>query len=307
MPGNVSSEEGEPGMSSSEVTIAEMMRPQATPLATLGSGILDTLRIPCPIIRADYSWGHMGGCIDNYSHFFFGRGPIGTTCGETSIFSKTAFFQDSMVREMNDFITRNKEKPFFIYWALNSPHYPLQGDAKWREYYKDLPSPRSKYNAFVSTLDDRIGQMLNHLEAMGLSENTLVIFQSDHGHSTEERTFNGGGSAGIYRGAKGAFSKAEYASLPSYPCPASFQKTKFVTNSPPAWIGCRLSPISAGSSYPIGIWMVDPSKDVILSASAPSPHETFYWHLGGQESRWVVAKAIGNCWEIPKTAPTRLL
>ena len=108
-----------------------------------------------------------------------------------------------MVREMNDFITRNKKKPFFIYWALNSPHYPLQGDAKWREYYKDLPSPRGKYNAFVSTLDERIGQMLEHLEAMGLTDNTLVIFQSDHGHSTEERTFNGGGSAGIYRGAKG--------------------------------------------------------------------------------------------------------
>ncbi|MCH2615027.1 MAG: sulfatase-like hydrolase/transferase, partial [Opitutales bacterium] len=38
---------------------------------------------------------------------------------------------------------------------------------------------------------------------MGLTEQTLVLFQSDHGHSTEERTFHGGGSAGIYRGAKG--------------------------------------------------------------------------------------------------------
>ncbi|HID66687.1 MAG TPA: ABC transporter substrate-binding protein, partial [Roseibacterium sp.] len=33
-------------------------------------------------------------------------------------------------------------------------------------------------------------------------ENTIVVFQSDHGHSTEERTFFGGGNAGPYRGAK---------------------------------------------------------------------------------------------------------
>ena len=106
-----------------------------------------------------------------------------------------------MVREMNDFITRNKEKGWFIYWALNSPHYPLQGDAKWREYYKDLPSPRGKYNAFVSTLDERIGQMLNHLDTMGLTDKTMVIFQSDHGHSTEERLWRR--VRRHYRGAKG--------------------------------------------------------------------------------------------------------
>ena len=35
-----------------------------------------------------------------------------------------------------------------------------------------------------------------------LRERTIVIVQSDHGHSTEERAFFGGGSAGIYRGAK---------------------------------------------------------------------------------------------------------
>ena len=32
----------------------------------------------------DYSFGHMGGCIDNYSHFFYWQGPNGTTSGVTA-------------------------------------------------------------------------------------------------------------------------------------------------------------------------------------------------------------------------------
>ena len=58
------------------------------------------------------------------------------------------------------------------------------------------------YAAFVSTTDEIVGRVLRRLDELGLRQNTIVIFQSDHGHSTEERTFGGGGNAGPYRGAK---------------------------------------------------------------------------------------------------------
>lgn len=44
--------------------------------------------------------------------------------------------------------------------------------------------------------------MLLKLGELGLTENTIIIFQSDNGHSVEERAHNGGGSAGIFRGQK---------------------------------------------------------------------------------------------------------
>ncbi len=109
-----------------------------------------------------------------------------------------------MVDEATDFITKNKNKPFFLYFASNMPHYPYQGDQKWLDYYreKELAYPRYLYNASVSTLDDRIGILIKNLEELGLKENTIIIFQSDNGHSTEERAHFGGGNAGPYRGAK---------------------------------------------------------------------------------------------------------
>ena len=69
-----------------------------------------------------------------------------------------------MVEETAKFITeQGKDKPFFIYFALNTPHYPYQGEAKWLEHYKDLDYPRNLYAAFLSTQDARIGNLLDFL------------------------------------------------------------------------------------------------------------------------------------------------
>ena len=107
-----------------------------------------------------------------------------------------------MVEEAVGFLERNRDRPFFLYFAINEPHYPYQGDPKWLEHYAHLKYPRNLYAAFLSTMDERIGRLMAKLDALGLRERTIVIVQSDHGHSTEERAHFGGGSAGPYRGAK---------------------------------------------------------------------------------------------------------
>ena len=58
------------------------------------------------------------------------------------------------------------------------------------------------YAAFVSTFDDYLGELRTFLVAEGLADNTILIFQSDNGHSMEERTFRGGGYSGPYRAGK---------------------------------------------------------------------------------------------------------
>ena len=87
-----------------------------------------------------------------------------------------------MVEECQRFIDHNKGRPFFLYWAINMPHYPLQGTAKWREHSRELPAPRRMYAEFVSTVDEMVGEVVSHLEQTRLREKTLLIFLSDHGH-----------------------------------------------------------------------------------------------------------------------------
>ena len=68
------------------------------------------------------------------------------------------------------------KKPFFLYFALTSPHYPV------------VPSPEfvgktkvGAYGDFVHQTDWSIGQVLDALDRAGVADNTLVIFTSDNG------------------------------------------------------------------------------------------------------------------------------
>lgn len=205
--GNVSAsrvEEGV-GLPTEQVTIAEMLKAGGYKTAQIGKWHLGNALKEQPNGQGfDYSFGHLVGCIDNYSHYFYWDGPNRHDLWRNSkrVHYDGEYFPDLTVKEVNQFMETNKSQPFFIYWALNLPHYPYQGEVKWLERYAKLESPRKEYAAFVSTMDEKIGMVLAKLDSLGLRDNTLIIFQSDHGHSREERAFFGGGNSGPYRGAK---------------------------------------------------------------------------------------------------------
>ena len=207
-PGNAgSSIESMRGVPGSQYTMAEMFKDGGYKTAHIGKWHLGFQPDMLPNAQGfDYSFGHLVGCIDNFSHFFYWSGPNKHDLQRNGeeIYLPGRFFPDLMVEEATQFIEENKEDPFFMYFAMNMPHYPYQGDEKWLKYYKEkgVAYPRNLYAAFLSTQDDRIGMLLEKLDELGLTENTIIILQSDNGHSTEERAHHGGGSAGPYRGAK---------------------------------------------------------------------------------------------------------
>ncbi len=160
-----------------------------------------------------------------------------------------------------------------------------QGTDRWREHYRSLPHPRSMYAASVSTLDELVGRVMTRLRDLGLDQQTIVAIQSDHGHSTEDRAFGGGGNAGPYRGAK--FSLYEggvrVVSLVSWPgtLPRGAVRAQLAT-------GCDWMPTLAELT---GLKLPDRTIDgksavpVIHSTQAPSAHATFHWTY---EEQWAV-------------------
>ncbi|MCX6299591.1 MAG: arylsulfatase [Bacteroidetes bacterium] len=100
------------------------------------------------------------------------------------------------------FIENNKSKPFFLYLPYTLPHLSLQAPDEWvkkyigqfneRPYYgqngyASTLYPLSTYAAMISFLDAQVGLILEKIKALGLDENTLILFSSDNG-----ATFNGG-------------------------------------------------------------------------------------------------------------------
>ncbi len=208
VPGNAgASAESNAGLSGDRYTMAEMFKAAGYRTAHIGKWHLGYQPEMSPNAQGfDYSFGHLVGCIDNYSHFFYWNGPNRHDLYRNGkeVFYPGQYFPDLMVKEAGQYMEQNINNPFFMYFAINMPHYPYQGDPKWLEYYraKGVAYPRDLYAAFVSTLDDKIGLLLKKVSELGLTKNTIIIFQSDNGYSTEERAHFGGGSAGIYRGAK---------------------------------------------------------------------------------------------------------
>jgi arylsulfatase A-like enzyme len=236
----------------------------------------------------DYSFGFMGGCIDNYSHFDYWSGPNRQDLWENNqrVRLPGRYFPDLIVEKAQAFIVSHKDKPFFMYFAINMPHYPYQGDPKWLEYYQSrkVPYPRDLYAAFVSTLDDRVQRMVKFLEDSGLRENTIIVYQSDNGHSTEERAHYGGGSSGPYRGAKfslfeGGIRLPAIISWPGH-LPAGQVRGQMVHSCDWMPTLAELCGVNLSTNDLSGRSIVS----VIRSANAASPHETLHWRSGKQSA-----------------------
>ncbi len=101
-----------------------------------------------------------------------GNGDIGLTIGR------------STMQPLVDFIDRHGDRPFFIWYAPVLPHTPHDVSADDLALYEnrpEIPPHNVRYYASISRFDRTVGQLLNYLDAKGLSSNTLFVFLADNG------------------------------------------------------------------------------------------------------------------------------
>ena len=279
------------GMPSEQYTMAEMLRDAGYRTALIGKWHLGAVNGRGPLDQGfEKFFGHWRGCIDNYSHFFYWSGPNVHDLWrqDKEVYASGEYFPDLMVREVKEFLRANRDRPFFLYLPFNIPHYPLQADRKWRDHYAtaEMTANRFHYASLVSSLDERVGQVVDYLSELGVRDDTLVIYLSDHGHSTEERAMFGGGSAGPYRGAKfslleGGVRVPAIISLPGI-VPAGEVRGQLATSLDFLPTIAELT----GAELPDGHAIDGKSLTPVLrDADAPSAHEEFHWQLGDQ---WAV-------------------
>jgi arylsulfatase A len=90
-----------------------------------------------------------------------------------------------------NFIDKNKDKPFFAFYATNLPHFPLIVSDKWADPYRKLGlhELNARTYGMIANVDANIGRLLAKLKELGIEDNTIVIFMSDNGPRTK-RTKN---------------------------------------------------------------------------------------------------------------------
>ena len=100
-------------------------------------------------------------------------------------------------KEAVDFIGRNKDQPFYLYFAHNAVHTPIHPGAAFAG-----KSQNGRFGDWVEEVDWSVGQVLDALRSQGLEKDTLVVFTSDNGPWLTKGA--DGGSAGPLRGGKGS-------------------------------------------------------------------------------------------------------
>jgi arylsulfatase A-like enzyme len=75
-----------------------------------------------------------------------------------------------------EFIEKNSDAPFFLYFAHNFPHIPL-----YRPAADEGRSKAGLYGDVIEGLDDVVARVVNTLKAEGVYDNTLILITSDRG------------------------------------------------------------------------------------------------------------------------------
>jgi arylsulfatase A-like enzyme len=134
--------------------------------------------------------------MDNGEKVFLGNKVVWT---DTSHWTKglgsypleiKQFSQELFTNRALNFIEENRENPFFLYLSVVIPHD--NGEAPDGKRYSDIPSfepyenkdwteSEKGYAAMITYLDKEVGKIISKLKALGIDENTLVIFTSDNG------------------------------------------------------------------------------------------------------------------------------
>ena len=198
------------GLPSSEVTLAEALKPKGYSTACVGKWHLGHLEQFLPTQNGfdEYFGIPYSNDMDRVKTAPKGRASFNAP--------KSAYWNVPLMRN-NDiierpadqttitkryteeavrFIEKNREKPFFLYLAHSMPHVPLFTSPEFAG-----KSLRGLYGDVVEEIDWSVGQVLESLRRLKLAENTLVFFTSDNGPWLifgEQ-----GGSAGLLREGKG--------------------------------------------------------------------------------------------------------
>ncbi len=205
----------EKGLALEETTIAERLSDLGYNCGMFGKWHLGYPAAFNPVHQGfDEFKGFVAGNIDYHSHIDE-AGYFDWWDGAELDRESKGYITNLITKNSLNFLMQNNpnktDKPFFLYVPYPAPHYPFQGenDEPVREegnkkYIREYDKERGFeiYKELIEVTDQGIGDIVKLVEALGLTENTMIIFCSDNGAG------RGYGNNGGYRGHKGTVYEA---------------------------------------------------------------------------------------------------
>ncbi|MDB4817611.1 sulfatase-like hydrolase/transferase, partial [Akkermansiaceae bacterium] len=147
----------------------------------------------------------------NYGNEVKGKDDTANTYGVshlTNYHGSDTFLSEALTIEAKKAVTHATEekKPFYLYMAHYALHAPFHSDPRFAKNYLESGKPKKAqaYATLVEGMDKSLGDLLDHLNSLGVGEDTLVLFLGDNGGDAPLGGAHDYGSSAPLRGKKGA-------------------------------------------------------------------------------------------------------
>ncbi|EMI40443.1 sulfatase-like hydrolase/transferase [Rhodopirellula sp. SWK7] len=178
--------------------------------------------------------------------------------------------------EACDFIQRNHDALFFAYVSFTAVHTPMQADPNDKDSFPQLDGTRRTAAQMMLSLDRACGKIIDKLNALGVSENTLVVFTNDNGGPMDKN----GSSNYPLSGVKGTQLEGgiRVPGIVSWP---NRLKGDSVFESPLITLDLLPTFIAAGGGDPSSMEGLDGINMLpfLEGDTSKVPHETLHWKM----------------------------
>lgn len=291
--------EGQKPLPPNTYTVAKLFQENGYATACIGKwglGMFDTTGSPLKV-GFDHFFGY--NC-QRHAHSYFPtflyrddqRFPLD---GKT-------YAQNLIAQDTLDWVRKNKDRPFFLYYAVTLPHGDYEIDDLGQYAATGWTLQQKTYAAMVTRLDSDIGRLMTLLKELKLDEKTLVLVAGDNGSALAPDSGMGKffeqarGLRGIKRSMyEGGLRQAAIVRWPGY-VPAG------KVNDEP-WAFWDFLPTCAellGVKLPAEVKTDGLSVLSLLQGGAAPPRTCFYWEL--HEGRSQQAVRFGD-WKAVKSSP----
>ncbi len=118
------------------------------------------------------------------------------------------FLTEALTVEAKRHVTDAVEagRPFYLYMSHYAVHAPFQSDPRFADHYQDSGKPANAqaFATLIEGMDQSLGEILDHLDALQVADNTLVLFLGDNGSDAPLGHQHAVACAAPLRGKKGA-------------------------------------------------------------------------------------------------------
>lgn len=174
------------GLTKNTVTLAEVLREDGYRTIFVGKGHFgpnksegsEPLHLGFDVNIGGSSIGQPGSYLGDY-----GKGGNRAVPNLEKYYNTGTFLTEALTLEANKAVTEatQSDKPFFLYFSHYAVHAPFNADPRFINKYKEKSKNARSFATLIEGMDKSLGDLVSHLNELGVAENTLIFFLGDNG------------------------------------------------------------------------------------------------------------------------------